>query len=74
MKKTINSLLILSMLLVSMNYSVSAQKSYVANEQLSLTFSNEEGTNGTSVAWNGTKKLYYAVIAGNDCFPLETFS
>lgn len=74
MKNTINSMLILSVLLISMNNSVSAQKSYAATKQLSLTFSSEEGTNGTSVAWNAIKKLYYAVIAGNASFPLETFS
>jgi len=74
MKETFNSILIVSMLFTSMNNSAFAQKSYAATEQLSLTFSSEDGTNGTAVAWNRSKKLYYAVIAGNADFPLETFS
>lgn len=74
MKKSIQSVLMLSAMLMLANNFISAQKSYAATKQVSLTFSGEEGTNGTAVAWNPINKLYYAVIAGNSSFPLETFT
>jgi hypothetical protein len=32
------------------------------------------GRNGASVAWNPVRQMYYAAIAGNTAFPIETFS
>ncbi len=40
---------------------------------LKLTFQQESGTNASAVTYNPDKKLYYAIIAGNPVFPLETF-
>lgn len=42
-------------------------------EALSFSFVQTDGTNASAVAWNPAKRLYYAVIAGNADFPLETF-
>lgn len=42
-------------------------------EAVSLTFVQADGTNASAVAWNPGKRVYYAVIAGNAEFPLETF-
>lgn len=42
-------------------------------EAVSFTFTQSDGTNASAVAWNPAKRLYYAVIAGNAEFPLETF-
>lgn len=41
---------------------------------MTLAFDQSSGTNGTAVTWNPTKKMYYAGIAGNTSYPLETFS
>lgn len=40
---------------------------------LTLAFSQTSGTNGSAVAYNPDKNLYYALIAGNSVFPLEAF-
>jgi hypothetical protein len=41
---------------------------------LELKINGEGGKNGASVAYNPEAKLYYAVIAGNAQYPLETFA
>ncbi len=43
-------------------------------EALSYTYSQSEGTNASSVAWNPKQNMYYTFIAGNESFPLETFN
>jgi hypothetical protein len=50
-------------------------QSYITNPKpsLKLTFLGESGTNGSAVAYNAKSKIYYAVIAGNVQYPLETF-
>lgn len=53
---------------------VTAQTAYVVKKDITLSFKGSSGTNGSAVAWNSDKKVYYAVIAGNATFPLETFS
>lgn len=40
---------------------------------LTLSLTSTGGTNGSAVAYNPGKNLYYAAIAGNTGFPLETF-
>lgn len=50
-----------------------AQTNYTARKDFSLTFVGDEGTNGTTVVWNPEKQVYYAAIAGNADYPLETF-
>ena len=44
----------------------------VPSVTLKLQMTN--GTNGSGVAWHPEHEVYYAVIAGNRNFPLETFS
>ncbi len=39
-----------------------------------LEMQSVEGTNGVAVAYNGSYKKYYAIIAGNTTFPIETFN
>lgn len=41
---------------------------------IQLKIKGEKGRNGAAVAWNPTKKVYYAALAGNRSYPLETFS
>lgn len=43
-------------------------------ETLTLKFNSKEGTNASAVAYNPDKQVYYAVIAGNSSFPIETFN
>ena len=50
-----------------------AQSSYTAKKEFSLAFTGSDGTNGTAVVWNPDKQVYYAAIAGNAVYPLETF-
>ncbi|MDX2285897.1 MAG: hypothetical protein NW241_17140 [Bacteroidia bacterium] len=45
-----------------------------ATESRRLQMEGDGGRNGASVAWNPVRQLYYAAIAGNTAFPLETFS
>ena len=47
---------------------------YIPSLLLKLTFEQSSGTNGSAVAYNPKFKFYYAAIAGNIAFPLETFS
>jgi hypothetical protein len=53
---------------------VSGQTTYSAQQIVQLSFQSEDGTNASAVAWNSDNKMYYTVIAGNETFPLETFS
>lgn len=41
---------------------------------ISLTFVSMDGTNASGVTFNPDDSLYYALIAGNATYPLETFS
>lgn len=45
-----------------------------ATEAFTLTMKATGGTNGASICWNPDMKKYYAGIAGNADFPIETFS
>lgn len=51
-----------------------AQKTYTATKDITLTFTSDEGTNGSAVVWDSYRNIYYAVIAGNSAYPLESFS
>jgi gliding motility-associated-like protein len=67
--------LTISLLFVN-NWNSQAQCTVVANAVpgVTLTYVQGGGTNATGVAFNPTLSLYYAAIAGNTGFPLETFS
>ncbi len=58
------------------SFELQAQCAVVANAVPSTTLSYVQagGTNATGVAFNPTLSLYYAAVAGNPGFPLETFS
>ena len=58
------------------NWNSQAQCTVVANAVpgVTLTYVQAGGTNATGVAFNPTFSLYYAAIAGNTGFPLETFT
>lgn len=43
-------------------------------ESITLQIKDSLGTNGSMVAYNPEKQLYYAVIAGNSMYPLEVFN
>ena len=45
----------------------------ITSKRMHLSIEQSKGTNGTAVAFNPDKKLYYAAIAGNTAYPLETF-
>lgn len=61
-------------ILLGTSFSSLAQKTYSATADITLNFQSEDGTNASAVAWNPANKMYYTVIAGNETFPLETFS
>ncbi|TAF64440.1 MAG: hypothetical protein EAZ55_11430 [Cytophagales bacterium] len=69
-----NSLLLL-LFSFGLLHSLLAQKAPISNPNasLELRFKNSGGTNGSAVCYNSKNKLYYAVIAGNAAFPMETF-
>ncbi len=65
-----NKTLILLSLVTSMF--ASAQSPMMnSNCDVTLTVQGEEGTNGVSVTYNPTNKLYYTVFAGNSRYPIE---
>ena len=41
---------------------------------LKLEIQGEDGTNGSSIAFNPKSNMYYSAIAGNPSYPLETFN
>jgi hypothetical protein len=45
----------------------------IAELKMSLAFTDKSGTNGAAVAFNPSEKVYYAVMAGSEEFPLEKF-
>ena len=52
-----------------------AQKNIeLTGKTLTLQLKGTEGKNGNAVVYNPDKDLYYATIAGNADYPLETFS
>lgn len=69
--KTISIATLLSLLIVLPAH---AQKTVKAKEKMKLVMPGSSGTNGVGVAWNPGKKLYYACFAGNESYPLVTFS
>lgn len=68
--------LLFSGLLLCLNVSLFAQCEFInpAVPDISLTFVGVDGTNASGVAYNPDDSLYYALIAGNAGYPLETFS
>jgi hypothetical protein len=44
-----------------------------AQYKMSLIYVLEDGTNASAVAYDPSENVYYAVIAGNESFPLEKF-
>jgi hypothetical protein len=45
-----------------------------ATTGISYTYVLPDGTNASGIAYNPNFDIYYAVIAGNPTFPLETFT
>lgn len=64
--------ILLSLLIVSQ--AIIAVKAYKAKADITLRYTSEGGTNASAVVWNPDKKLYYAVFAGNEDYPLEVFN
>jgi hypothetical protein len=64
---------IFSLLLVFCVQSALGQVIDRPKPSLILQISQEEGTNGSGVAYNPIKQLYYTIIAGNTDYPLEVF-
>jgi hypothetical protein len=58
---------------VSSAHAQCTPRNVAKKESLRLEMQSEGGTNGSAVAWNPVQRRYYAVIAGNGAFPLETF-
>jgi len=75
MKNIKTTLIILLSVILSISaiaQTVKINKNPKSSVKLKL-LNQENGTNGSSVAYNTDKKIYYAVIAGNSSYPLETF-
>lgn len=70
-----NTLVTLCLLFLQ-NWNITAQCTPVANAVpgVTLTYVQGGGTNASGVAFNPNFSVYYAAIAGNSGFPLETFS
>lgn len=66
----------LTLFLVVFVFSVNSQCTIIPNAIPSVTlgFVQNGGTNASGVAYNPNFNVYYAGIAGNSGFPLETFS
>ena len=69
--KSLSLLLLTPFLLI---LTVHGQKTYRAKKDVQLRIDALNGTNGSAVAWDSKRKVYYAVIAGNADFPLEQFT
>ncbi len=66
--------LFLSLLFLAAGFASFAQPEKNPTHSLTFTLTQGDGTNGASVAYNPSKKIYYCIIAGNASFPLEAFS
>jgi hypothetical protein len=66
---------LLLLLIISPNQQIKAQCTPLttAVPGVSLSYVGSGGTNASGVAYNPNQKIYYAAIAGNSSFPLETF-
>jgi hypothetical protein len=75
MTSAFRSSLLLAFLLVPAAQRLEAQCTPRATAaiDIQLQMQSDGGTNGAAVAYHPLKKRYYAVIAGNAVFPLETF-
>jgi hypothetical protein len=73
MNKFLSAFTITALLLLVVA-STFAQKTYNAKRKTILNIVGTKGTNGCSVVYNPDKKVYYANIAGNAEYPIETFS
>ena len=70
-----SKLVALSAITFFLSSSLSAQKNLeLTGKTLTLQLKGSEGKNGNAVVYNSDKALYYASIAGNETYPLETFS
>ncbi|HPG73660.1 MAG TPA: hypothetical protein PLM49_05160 [Bacteroidales bacterium] len=71
--KTVLFIVIASSVIIS----CTPTKQLIVEKQKTISFAldnQEDGTNGSAIAFHPGKKLYYAVIAGNSEFPLEIFN
>ena len=66
--------LFVSSLLIS-SIEIKSQCNVIPNaiQGINYTFIQSGGTNASGIAYNPNLNIYYAVIAGNSSFPLETF-
>lgn len=64
----------LALLLINISFSSISQIIYNPEASLTLSITQEKGTNGTAVVYNPIKEIYYTFIAGNKSYPLETFN
>ena len=69
--KRITLLLLIALICVA---SAQARKSKTLNKVLVLKANRTGGANGSGIAWNPDKQLYYAGITGNTYFPLFAFN
>jgi gliding motility-associated-like protein len=73
--KTIVTTALVTGLMCLFNQKIQAQCTPIANAipSITLTYVQGGGTNASGVAYNPNFNIYYAGIAGNSGFPLETF-
>lgn len=75
MKTQISTCVVIAFLIFFSNGLQSQKIITNPTEKITITFNNKDvGTNGGAVTFNPKKKVYYAVIAGNSEYPLETFN
>ncbi|MCX6352708.1 MAG: hypothetical protein NTX03_12760 [Bacteroidetes bacterium] len=73
MKKYIINFMVALAVLFSINIYAGKKLITKPSKDLELVIKGEGGARGSAVAYNPKKRLYYAVICGNETFPLETF-
>jgi len=73
--KNINNFLLIcfSIFLVACNPAQKLLNEADINNSIQLKLPSTEGANGTGVAYNSAKNIYYTAFAGNSSFPLEVF-
>ncbi len=69
--KNLTLLFLVSLIYATPSY---ARKARTLNKVLILKAGRTGGANGTAVAWNPEKKLYYGGITGNTYFPMFAFN
>lgn len=73
LKNVTGTAMLLCLIIGFSSFTVNAQSPDPVQASITLKITDQNGTNGTAVAWDGEKGRYYAAIAGNKVFPIETF-